>query len=91
MSIFKNFQFAERYTVQFNWTVFNVLNRTMFSYATGEINSCDQTDGGVVIPGTCGNHGFGAFASTPDVSPGLNPMLGTGAPRNMQFGLKFMF
>ncbi len=59
MSIFKNFKFAERYTVQFSWAVFNVLNHSMFA--------------------------------TPDVGLGFNPILGTGAQRNMQFGLRFSF
>jgi hypothetical protein len=75
MGLFKSFKFAERYTVRFSWEVFNVLNRTMFAYNTGNINSA----------------GFGTFFATPDVGLGFNPILGTGAQRNMQFGLKFAF
>ena len=84
MSIFKNFKFAERYTVQFNWSVFNVLNHSMFAANTGDIDSrnCDAT-------GACS--GFGSYFATPDVGLGFNPILGTGAQRNMQFGLKFSF
>ena len=43
MSIFKNFKFQERYTVQFSWSVFNVLNHSMFAANTGDIGSrnCD--------------------------------------------------
>jgi outer membrane receptor protein involved in Fe transport len=75
MGLFKSFKFAERYTVRFSWEVFNVLNRTMFAYDTGNISSS----------------GFGTFFATPDVGLGFNPILGTGAQRNMQFGLKFAF
>ena len=91
MSIFKNFKFAERYTLQFNWAVFNVLNRTMFQYETGNVKTCDiDPVTSHAVPGTCGSS-FGAFFATPDVGSGLNPILGTGAQRNMQFGLKFIF
>ena len=84
MSIFKNFEFEERYTVQFSWSVFNVLNHTMFAANTGELGSrsCDPS-------GIC--TGFGTFFATPDVGLGFNPILGTGAQRNMQFGLRFSF
>jgi outer membrane receptor protein involved in Fe transport len=75
MSVFKNFKLNERFNVRFSWEVFNVLNRTMFAYETGNINSS----------------GFGTFFATPDVGIGLNPILGTGAQRNMQFGLKVSF
>lgn len=84
MSIFKDFKFEERYTVQFSWSVFNVLNHPMFAANTGEIGSrnCDAS-------GVC--TGFGTFFATPDVGLGFNPVLGTGAQRNMQFGLRFSF
>jgi hypothetical protein len=82
MSIFKNFKFQERYTVQFSWSVFNVLNHSMFAANTGDVGSrtC-QPD--------CS--GFGTYFATPDVGLGFNPILGTGAQRNMQFGLRFSF
>jgi hypothetical protein len=75
MGLFKHFRFHERYEIRFSWEVFNVLNRTMFAYETGRITS----------------GGFGTFFATPDVGLGFNPILGTGAQRNMQFGLKFAF
>ncbi len=86
MSIFKNFKFQERYTVQFSWSVFNVLNHSMFAANTGDIGSrnCDPPDSN-----NCS--GFGAYFATPDVGLGFNPILGTGAQRNMQFGLRFSF
>ena len=34
---------------------------------------------------------FGTFFATPDVGLGVNPVLATGAPRNMQFGIAFAF
>jgi hypothetical protein len=84
MSIFKDFKIQERYTVQFSWSVFNVLNHGMFAANTGDIGSrnCDPS-------GVCS--GFGTFFATPDVGLGFNPVLGTGAQRNMQFGLRFSF
>jgi len=84
MSVFKNFKLGERYTVQFNWAVFNVLNRSMFAASTDNIDSRDCKDTGVFS-------GFGTYFATPDVGLGFNPILGTGAQRNMQFGLKFSF
>jgi hypothetical protein len=75
MSIFKSFTFAERYSLKFKWEVFNVLNHAMFAYATGNRNS----------------GAFGTLSTTPDVGTGFNPILGTGAQRNMQFGLAFTF
>jgi hypothetical protein len=75
MGIFKSFKFAERYSVKFKWEVFNVFNHGMFAYETGNVNS----------------GGFGKLFATPDVGTGLNPVLGTGAQRNMQFGLSVAF
>jgi len=93
MGIFKEFKFAERYSVKFKWNVFNVLNHAMFSYSTGNIKTCSLTSTApkTIIPGTCGTSGFGTFSTTPDVSPGLSPVLGTGAQRNMQFGVAVDF
>jgi carboxypeptidase family protein/TonB-dependent receptor-like protein len=75
MSVFKAFKFGERFSVRFSWEVFNILNHGMFATETGNINSSS----------------FGTFFATPDVGIGFNPVLGTGAQRNMQFGLKVAF
>ncbi|MCI0352423.1 MAG: TonB-dependent receptor [Acidobacteriales bacterium] len=75
MSVFKEFKIGEQYAVRFSWEVFNVLNHTNFAFDTGNVRS----------------GGFGTFFATPDVGIGFNPILGTGAPRNMQFGLRFTF
>jgi hypothetical protein len=47
----------------------------MFAYSTGQL----------------GAGGFGTLFATPDVGLGFNPVLGTGAQRNMQFGLSVDF
>jgi outer membrane receptor protein involved in Fe transport len=70
MGIFKAFKINERLTFKFKWEVFNVFNHGMFATPTGKVTS----------------GGFGTFFATPDVGLGLNPVLGTGAQRNMQFG-----
>jgi Carboxypeptidase regulatory-like domain/TonB dependent receptor/TonB-dependent Receptor Plug Domain len=75
MGIFKSFKFSERYDLKFKWEVFNVLNHAMFAYETGNVNSGS----------------FGKYFATPDVGIGLSPVLGTGAQRNMQFGLQVDF
>jgi len=76
MGIFKSFKFAERYEFKFKWEVFNVLNHAMFATQT---------------PSKLGSSAFGTFFATPDVGTGLNPVLGTGAQRNMQFGIAVAF
>ena len=75
LGVFKNTRFKERYTIQFRWEVFNILNRTNFSYApTNSIRSGS----------------FGTLRETSDVFA-LNAVLGQGAARSMQFGIKFIF
>jgi hypothetical protein len=76
LGIFKNFKVNERFAVKFKWEVFNALNHAMFATGT---------------PGKIGSGGLGTFFATPDVGTGLNPVLGTGAARNMQFGLAVAF
>jgi hypothetical protein len=75
VGIFKKFNISERFAVKFKWDVFNILNHAMFAYETGNITSS----------------GFGKLFATPDVGLGFNPILGTGAQRNMQFGLSVDF
>lgn len=93
MTLFKEFKVGERFGVKFEWNVFNVLNHAMLSYSTGNIKTCDltSTPPRTPVPGSCGSSGFGTASTTPDVSPGLNPLLGTGAQRNMQFGVAVNF
>jgi outer membrane receptor protein involved in Fe transport len=75
MGLFKSFKFNERFSAKFKWDVFNVLNHAMFAYSTGQV----------------GASGFGTLFATPDVGLGFNPVLGTGAQRNMQFGVSVDF
>jgi hypothetical protein len=75
MGLFKSFKFGERFSAKFKWEVFNVLNHAMFAYSTGQQ----------------GASGFGTLFATPDVGLGFNPVLGTGAQRNMQFGIEVDF
>lgn len=79
-SIFKNFRVKERYTVQFRAEMFNAFNNVQFNGFTGNQNSLSMNDSLVNgIPyGKIQNSGFGQ----------LNSDLG---PRNIQFGLKFLF
>jgi hypothetical protein len=76
MGIFKSFKLTERFSVKFKWEVFNVLNHAMF--ATG-------------VPSKLGSNSTATYFATPDVGLGFNPILGTGAQRNMQFGLEVSF
>jgi hypothetical protein len=76
IGVFKNFKITERFSAKFKWEVFNVFNHAMFATA---------------FPGKVGGSHFGVFSFTPDVGLGLNPILGSGAQRNMQFGISLAF
>ena len=77
-SVFKNFKFKERLTAQFRAEFFNFLNRPNF--ANPGLNATADPSGA----------NFGAENSTPDVAA-VNPVLGTGGPREIQLGLKLLF
>src|ERR1051325_2878865 len=76
MGIFKSFKLGERFTFKTKWEVFNVLNHAMFATS---------------FPQNLNGSSIGTFFATPDVGIGLNPILGTGAQRNMQFGIGVEF
>jgi hypothetical protein len=76
MGLFKSFKFKDRFAVKFKWEMFNVLNHAMFAVKT---------------PGKVGDSSLARYFATPDVGLGFNPILGTGAQRNMQFGLEVSF
>jgi Carboxypeptidase regulatory-like domain/TonB dependent receptor-like, beta-barrel/TonB-dependent Receptor Plug Domain len=76
LGVFKNFQLNERFSVKFKWQMFNALNHAMRV---------------APFPARLGSSDTGTFFASPDVGLGLNPILGTGAPRNMQFGLQVSF
>jgi len=84
-SVFKNFTFKERYSAQFRLELFNVFNHPLFAnpYGASAGSSGVSND-----PGTPG--GFGGTPGTPDVNAG-NPLVGSGASRDLQIGLKIAF
>jgi hypothetical protein len=67
--------FKERYDVQFRAEFFNIFNWVNIAGPTGT----DPAAGATAL--------FGCGCSTPDVA-GNNPVLGSGGPRHIQFGLK---
>ena len=76
LSLIKDTKITERMTVQVRWEVYNLLNRANFALAS--------------INNTANSSFFGQLTETPDVSAG-NPVIAQGGPRNMNFGLKFIF
>jgi hypothetical protein len=80
-SVAKMWTFKERYSAQFRLDFFNLFNRGDFVQvpATTDPSKGDK-----------GN--FGCSCSTPDASTlNPNPVLGSGGPRHIQFGLKLTF
>ena len=75
MSVAKLWTFKERYSAQFRAEFFNLFNRSDFP-----------------IPGTTDptRGSFGCSCFTPDTA-NTNPILGSGGPRHIQFGLKLTF
>jgi hypothetical protein len=74
-SVSKEWKFKERYSAQFRAEFFNIFNWTNF----GPPPTLD--------PGAGVGGQFGCSCATPDVA-GSNPVLGSGGPRHVQFGLK---
>jgi len=75
MSIIKTWVIRERINTQFRAEFYNLTNSTQF-YTPNAVLSSPST--------------FGESTATPDV--GVNsPIIGTGGPRKIQFGLKFAF
>lgn len=82
MSIAKNWKFRERYSAEFRVEFFNLFNRADFGSSAG-------VGGPVGLDPSTGSGGqFGCSCTTPDA---LNPVLGSGGPRHIQFGLKLAF
>jgi hypothetical protein len=81
LSIGKIWKFKERYSAQFRAEFFNLFNRADFIGVPGQTNPAKGFGGQ-----------FGCSCSTPDSSTlNPNPVLGSGGPRHIQFGLKLMF
>jgi hypothetical protein len=82
LSVGKQWKIKERWTAQFRAEFFNILNRADFAI---DSPTTSQSAGD---PGA--NNQFGCTCKTPDVQ-GNNPVLGSGGPRHIQFGLKLLF
>jgi hypothetical protein len=81
LSIGKIWKFKERYSAQFRAEFFNLFNRADFIGVPSQTN-----------PAKGFNGQFGCSCSTPDSSTlNPNPVLGSGGPRHIQFGLKLLF
>ena len=83
LSLVKDWKFAERLKLQFRGEFFNVLNHPNFANPY-RVN----LNYGRVDPSNPAQ--FGCFCATPDVGD-ANPVIGTGGPRNIQFGMKVIF
>ena len=81
-SVMKEFKFKEKLTAQVRLEAFNLLNTVL--YGNQQFNAAGGNDP-FGTPGA-----FGASQATPDVSNN-NPSLGSGGPREFQFGLKLSF
>ena len=80
-SVGKIWRFKERFSAQFRIDFFNVLNRGDFLQVPA------TTDPSKGLKGN-----FGCSCTTPDSSAlNPNPVLGSGGPRHIQFGLKLGF
>ena len=79
LSVVKTWKAGERYSVQLRAEFFNVLNHPNFANPAILFNN----DLGFLDT-------FGLITATPDVA-GANPVIGTGGPRNIQYGLKIRY
>ena len=83
LSLAKSWHFGERLRAQFRAEFFNILNHPNFANPYGGQNGFGQNDPSA--PGT-----FGCGCATPDIAA-ANPAVGSGGPRSVQLGLKFIF
>ena len=80
-SVSKLWKLKERFSAQFRVEVFNLFNRADFSIpGSGGTQATGGTDPTAAQ--------FGCACVTPD---NANPVLGSGGPRHIQFGLKLAF
>jgi hypothetical protein len=84
MSVSKLWKFRERYSAQLRIEFFNLLNRADFAGP----GAGSGTGPAGTNPASGINGGFGYDTLTPDAS---NPVLGSGGPRHIQFGLKLTY
>ncbi len=83
-SVFKNFNWKERYNAQFRLEIFNVFNHPIPANPYGASNGFNTGND------PSAGAGFGGSPSTPDGAAG-NPIVGSGAARDVQVGLKITF
>ena len=79
-SVTKDWKFTERFSAQFRAEFFNFFNWANFAIPGALSAGVDPS----------ANSQFGCACATPDVQ-GNNPVLGSGGPRHIQFGLKLLF
>ena len=85
LSVSKNWKFRERYGVQFRAEMFNITNHPNFANPWGGTSGFGA---GATADPSVGP--FGCGCATPDVAA-VNPVVGSGGARAIQFGLKFTF
>jgi hypothetical protein len=85
-SVTKAFKFKERLTVQFRAEFFNLFNHPDIANVFGGPGG----DNSFTDPNADAGASFGFRNTTPDVLSS-NPVLGSGGPRAIQFGLKILF
>jgi hypothetical protein len=83
-SIFKNFNWKERYNAQFRLEIFNIFNHPIPANPYGASNGFNTGND------PSAGAGFGGSPSTPDGAAG-NPIVGSGSARDLQIGLKITF
>ena len=81
-SLAKNFHFGERYRLQLRAEFFNIFNHPNFANPYGGQNGFGLNDPSV--------RPFGCGCATPDIAA-ANPAVGSGGPRSIQLGAKFIF
>jgi hypothetical protein len=81
-SLAKNFHFGETMRLQARVEFFNMFNHPNFANPYGGQNGFGLNDPSV--------RPFGCGCATPDVAA-ANPAVGSGGPRSIQIGLKFIF
>jgi len=81
-SFAKNFHFGEQYRLQLRAEFFNIFNHPNFANPYGGQNGFGLNDPSV--------QPFGCGCATPDIAA-ANPAVGSGGPRSIQLGAKFVF